>query len=197
MAALAAWAAPVEGMAPPGWSLNPSAWSHRRPLAILAAVGLLIATYLALYQYRVFDTVWEPFFGQGSAVVLNSGISQMLPVSDATLGALAYAADLVFLLIGNERRWQRAPWIVILLGANVVMMAVVSVVLMILQPVAFGAWCTLCLCSAAISLTVVGPGLYECLAGLQVMRRAQLRGDSLWQAFLHGEEGETGRPLRA
>jgi hypothetical protein len=51
---------------PPGWDYNPAAWSQRIPIVVLAVIGFLIASYLALYQLRVFDTVWEPFFGNGS-----------------------------------------------------------------------------------------------------------------------------------
>jgi hypothetical protein len=35
---------------PPGWSYNPAAWSQRTPIVVLAAVGFVLAAYLALYQ---------------------------------------------------------------------------------------------------------------------------------------------------
>jgi hypothetical protein len=34
--------------------------------------------------------VWEPFFGDGSRTVLTSGISRLLPVPDAALGAFEH-----------------------------------------------------------------------------------------------------------
>lgn len=54
---------PEEGN-PPGWSYNPSCWGQRWPIVGLALIGTSIATYLALYQLRVFLTVWEPFSGR-------------------------------------------------------------------------------------------------------------------------------------
>jgi hypothetical protein len=40
-------------------------------------VGFGIAMYLALYQWEVFARVWEPFFGEGSRVILTSSISRL------------------------------------------------------------------------------------------------------------------------
>ena len=41
---------------------------------------------LALYQLGYFSEVWEPFFGNGSAEVLHSALSRVLPIPDAALG---------------------------------------------------------------------------------------------------------------
>ncbi|MFN8521445.1 MAG: hypothetical protein U0667_19150, partial [Chloroflexota bacterium] len=65
---------------PPGWDHNPSAWSHRRRVVGLALVGAGIASYLTLYQAGLIRQVWEPFFGDGSQVVLHSWVSRTLPV---------------------------------------------------------------------------------------------------------------------
>ena len=85
---------------PVGWNYDPSEWSQRIPIVVLAVVGFVIASYLALYQLRVFPTVWEPFFGDGSLKILNSGVSRILPIPDAALGALGYLADAVTGVIG-------------------------------------------------------------------------------------------------
>ena len=61
---------------PPGWDYNPSSWSQRIPLIIVALAGFLIALYLGLYQVEIFPTVWDPFFDNGSERVLNSFISE-------------------------------------------------------------------------------------------------------------------------
>jgi hypothetical protein len=37
---------------------------------------------------RSIGDVWEPFFGNGSRLILTSGVSRILPVPDAALGAL-------------------------------------------------------------------------------------------------------------
>ena len=150
--------------------------------------GFAISGYLALYQLDVFSTVWEPFFGDGSEVILNSSVSQILPIPDAALAAMGYLADAVAGVIGRRDRWRTMPWIVVLFGLAVGPLGVVSIVLVILQPVMFDAWCTLCLGSAVISLLMIGPAMDEVLASLQVLKREKQRGNSVWRAFWSGSE---------
>lgn len=175
-----------ENCIPPGWSYNPSSWPQRLPIVALALIGFLIAIYLALYQWRVFGWVWEPFFGEGSRVILNSGVSRLLPVPDAALGAFGYLVDAVTGIIGGRRRWQTMPWIVIVFGLAVGPLGAISILLVILQPVMFDAWCTLCLMSAVISVLMIGPAMDEFLASLQFVRREKARGRSIWNAFWKG-----------
>lgn len=174
--------------APPNWSYNPSDWSQRLPIVGLAMVGFLIALYLALYQWRVFDTVWEPFFGAGSRTVLNSGVSRLLPVPDAALGALGYLLDAATGVIGGRERWRRMPWIVIVFGLAVGPLGAISILLVILQPVMYDAWCTLCLTTAFISVVMIGPALDEMLASLQYVKREWNNGKSLWNVFRGAEK---------
>lgn len=166
------------------WSYNPSSWNQRIPVLILAFIGFCIATYLGLYQLHVFKTVWEPFFSKGSIHVLNSKISKILPVPDALLGAFGYLVDFVTGIIGGENRWQKKPWIVIIFGLAVGPLGMVSILLVILQPIVLHSWCTLCLTSALISVLMIGPAMDEFLASLQYLKRKQLEGCSVWQAFL-------------
>lgn len=168
---------------PPGWSYNPSNWSERLPILALAFVGGGIATYLALYQWGVFAEVWEPLFGNGSQKVLQSDISRLLPIPDAALGALGYLFDVISGAIGSRQRWRTMPWIVILFGAAVGPLGIVSVLLVILQPLQLDAWCTLCLVSAAISVAMIGPAVDEVLASLQHLKRESARGHSIWRTF--------------
>jgi uncharacterized membrane protein len=186
--------------APPGWSYNPSSWPQRWPIIVLALVGFLIAGYLALYQVReqlpLVTTVWEPFFGGGSAVILNSWVSELLPVSDAALGALGYLADAVTGAIGGVRRWRTMPWLVVLFGILVGPLGAVSVLLVILQPVLFASWCTLCLATAAISVLMIGPAMDEVLASLQHLAREARAGRSWWRA-LWGRSHEAAANERA
>lgn len=168
---------------PPGWHYNPSAWSQRLPIVALAFVGFGIAMYLALYQWEVLASVWEPFFGEGSRVILTSSISHLLPVPDAALGAFGYLLDAVVGLIGGRQRWRTRPWIVVVFGLAVGPLGAVSILLVILQPVLFGAWCTLCLGSALISLLMIGPAMDEFLASLQYLKRQHLQGRSVWRAL--------------
>lgn len=168
---------------PPGWDYNPATWPQRIPIVVLALVGLGIATYLSLFQLQVIPTVWEPFFGNGSKKVLTSGVSKILPIPDAALGAIGYLTDAVAGLIGGVSRWRTMPWIVIVFGLAVGPLGMVSILLVILQPVMFDAWCTLCLASAAVSLIMIGPAMDEMLASLQYMKRVKDAKQSRWKAF--------------
>ena len=171
---------------PPGWRTNPSGWGQRLPIVVVALVGFAIATYLTLFQYGVVDTVWEPFFGDGSETVLESSLSRVLPVSDAALGALGYLADAVTGVMFGVQRWRRRPWIVILFGVAVGPFGLTSVLLVIAQPLLYDAYCTLCLVSAAISLSMIPPAVDEVLASLQHLRRVRRDGGSVWRAFWKG-----------
>lgn len=173
----------TEASNPPGWSYNPSAWGQRLPIIAAALIGFVIASYLALYQLNVFGSVWEPFFGDGSRKILNSGVSNVLPIPDAALGALGYLLDAVTGAIGGRARWRRMPWIVILFGMAVGPLGGISILLVILQPVLYDAWCTLCLASAVISVVMIGPALDEMLASMQHVRRERSHGRSAWRTF--------------
>ena len=173
----------VSSALPPGWRANPSGWPQRLPIVVVALVGFAIATYLTLFQYGVVDTVWDPFFGDGSATVLESSLSRVLPISDGALGALGYLADAVTGVLFGVQRWRRQPWIVVLFGLAVGPLGLTSVLLVIAQPVLYDAYCTLCLASAAISLAMIPPAVDEVLASLQHLRRVRLEGGSAWHAF--------------
>jgi hypothetical protein len=89
------------------WSYNPSAWRQRIPICLLAWVAFLIATHLALYQWRIIGSVWDPVFGEQSARVLDSDVAAKMHgwfgIPDAALGALAYLGDAIFGLAGCTR----------------------------------------------------------------------------------------------
>lgn len=176
--------------APPGWSYNPSSWAQRLPIVGLAVLGLAIALYLALFQWGVVGTVWEPFFGNGSRIILQSRVSHLLPIPDAALGALGYLVDAVTGIIGGRERWRRMPWIVLIFGIAVGPLGAISVLLVILQPVLYDAFCTLCLASAVISVAMIGPAMDELLASLQHLKREARSGRTVWRAFWGlGSEG--------
>jgi Vitamin K epoxide reductase family. len=177
----------VDEHVPPGWEVNPSAWSQRIPIIVLAVLGGVAATWLALYQQGVTDTVLEPFFGDGTReIVRESGFSQAFerfPIGDAALGALGYLADAVTGAIGGTDRWRTMPWIVVIFGAFVGPFGAISVMLTIFQPVLYGSFCTLCLFSGLVSLAMIGPGVDEVLASLQHLRRERAAGASTWRVF--------------
>lgn len=168
---------------PPAWDYNPSAWSQRWPLILIALIGFVIALYLGLYQVQIIPAVWEPLFGNGSEKVLNSAVSRALPVPDALLGAFSYLLDAVTGIIGASNRWRTKPWIVVLFGIATGPLGLVSVLLVIFQPVLVGAWCTLCIITAIISIVMISPAMDELLASLQYLQRAKRQGHPVWDAF--------------
>jgi hypothetical protein len=182
----------VPGMdvhAPP-FRRNPSAWSQRIPLCVLAGVATLIAGYMALYQWRIIDEVWDPVFGDQTARVLDSDVSETMRtwirLPDAALGALAYLGDVIFGLAGSTRRWQYRPWLVILFGIDVIPLGIVSAVLVVLQGTVVGQWCFLCLVTAAISLVLVALAydeVWACLKYLHRVWRATHDRRVLWDVF--------------
>lgn len=168
---------------PAAWEYNPSSWPQRLPLVAIAFIGFAIAIYLSLYQLNIISTVWEPFFGDGSKKILNSKISRVLPIPDAALGAFGYLLDVVTGLIGGIKRWKTMPWIVVVFGVAVGPLGLVSILLVISQPVFLNAWCTLCLASAVISVVMISPAMDELLASLQYLQRVKIHGHSVWKAF--------------
>lgn len=58
-----------------------------------------------------------------------------------------------------------------------------DVALVLIQPLVVGAWCTLCLTSAAVSFTIFALGYKEPLAGLQHMRKSHASGQPLWHTL--------------
>lgn len=180
---------------PPGWSSNPSAWAERIPIIVLAVVGVAISSYLGLFQIGVLNSVWEPFFGNGSRKILTSGASHVLPIPDAILGAFSYLLDAVTGAIGGEDRWRTRPWIVVIFGMAVGPLGAVSITLVILQPVVYNAWCTLCLTSALVSLVMIGPALDEMMASLQYLRWVYDHDGSVWSAFWKGTRRQSAKSV--
>lgn len=171
---------------PPGWSYNPSAWPQRAGIIALALLQFFVARSLAAHQLGHVPYAWDPFFGDGTYRVLNSQVSKAFPVSDAGLGALTYLIEALTGLLGGARRWRTMPWAVLLFGVLVVPVGVVSVVLVILQPVAVGAWCSLCLLTAGLTVLMISPAVDEVVATGAFLCQARREGRSFWQSFLHG-----------
>ncbi len=165
---------------PPGWSYNPSAWTQRVSIVFLAMVGFFLSRYMAAFQLGHIVYPWDPFFGDSTRVVLTSDVSKAFPVSDAGLGALSYLLDALAGLIGGARRWRTMPWMVVLFGLFIIPPGVTSIVLVILQPVSIGAWCTLCLVASAVMLLMVSPALDEVIATGQFLYRTKRQGGNVW-----------------
>jgi uncharacterized membrane protein len=171
---------------PPGWSHNPSDWIERGPIIAMAFVGFFLSRYLAAYQLGHIAYPWDPFFGDGTRRVLDSEVSRAFPISDAGLGAVAYLIEALSGLMGGHNRWRTMPWMVLMFGVLVVPLGVVSIVLVMLQPIAVGAWCTLCLITATAMLVMIAPAVDEVVAMGQFLVGARREGKPLWRTFWVG-----------
>jgi hypothetical protein len=89
-------------------------------------------------------------------------------------------------LMGGRNRWRTMPWMVVMFGVLVVPLGVISLVLVILQPVAVGAWCALCLLTAAAMLIMIAPALDEVVAMGQFLVSARREGKPFWPTFWLG-----------
>ena len=171
---------------PPGWSYNPSDWFQRGPIIAMAFVGFFLSRYLAAYQLGHIAYPWDPFFSDGTRRVLDSEVSRAWPISDAGLGAVSYMLEALSGFMGGRNRWRTMPWMVLLFGVLVVPLGIVSIVLVILQPVAVGAWCTLCLVTAAAMLIMISPAVDEVVAMAQFLAGARREGKPFWRTFWIG-----------
>jgi len=175
---------------PQGWSYNPSSWAQRWIMIALAFLGFVVSRYLAAFQFGYIDAVWDPFFGNSSEQVLNSSMSQSLPISDAGMGALAYTFEFLMGFMGSPSRWRTMPWMVALFGILVIPLGLVHIFLVISQPIAVGAWCTFCLTAACIMLPMLPLEVDEVIAMGQHMVQATRRGEKFWDVFWKG-----GKPV--
>ena len=181
----------------PGWSYNPSDWVQRGPIIAMAFVGFFLSRYLAGYQLGHVAYPWDPFFGDGTRRVLDSEVSKAWPISDAGLGAVSYMIEALSGFMGGRNRWRTMPWMVVMFGVLVVPLGIVSIVLVILQPVAVGAWCTLCLVTACAMLIMISPAIDEVVAMGQFLVGARREGKPFWRTFWIGGTLEQYRRLGA
>ncbi|HEX6376618.1 MAG TPA: NAD-dependent epimerase/dehydratase family protein [Allosphingosinicella sp.] len=186
---------------PPGWSYNPSSWTQRLPIILLAFVGLQVSRYLAAYQLGHVEGVWEPFFEgtpadprNGTEEIITSYVSEAWPVSDAAVGGYTYALEILTGVVGSRARWRTMPWLVVLFGLMIAPLGVTSIFFIIIQPILIGTWSTLALIGAAAMLIQIPYSLDELLATLQFMRRRVRAGRSWLRVLLFGDtdEGRAG-----
>ncbi|MDN3506583.1 MAG: vitamin K epoxide reductase family protein [Simkaniaceae bacterium] len=181
---------------PEPWEYNPSKWSQRIRIVLIAAIAVIIAIYMGLYQWRLIDSVWDPIFGNQSMKVLDSDVSHKITswvlVPDSILGALAYLGDIIFALAGSTRRWHDRPWLVILFGLDVIPLGIVSATLIFMQGFVVGSWCFLCLVTAVISLILVALAYDEVWSSILFLYRVWKRSKkfSIFWGTLWGRPNE-------
>lgn len=179
---------PAEGSRdrPSGWTYNPSALSHRIPTVTLAMLCWFFSRYMAMYQLGYIDQIWDPFFKDGTLNVITSTVSKKFPVSDAGMGAVCYTLEFLLGWQGGGRRWAKVPWLVLAFAFLVIPVGMVSITLIILQPVIVGVWCTWCLATAVLMLAMIVLTGGELAATVQHLNEVRKRGDSMWKALWKG-----------
>ena len=182
---------------PLGWSYNPSDWTQRLPIILLALVGLYVSRYLAAYQLEHIPDVWDPFFAgsaadpqNGTEEIITSSVSQAWPVSDAAVGGYTYLLEILTGIVGSRMRWRTMPWLVVLFGLMIAPLGITSIFFIIIQPVIIGTWSTIALIGAAAVLLQIPYSLDELLATLQFLRRRAKAGQSWLRVLLVGDTDE-------
>ena len=135
-------------------------------LIALALGGVAISTYLALFELGAIGHAWDPLFADGTERVLRSGPARALPVPDALLGVLGYAVEIVLLIGVVASRPPARRTLTIGLGVVAGVALIASIGLVALQAVVVGAWCFLCLASAAVSCVVAAIAIPDAVAEL-------------------------------
>lgn len=170
---------------PKGWSFNPSSWTARILTIALALMCWFFSRYMAAYQLGYIPYAWNSFFLDGTRKVLESNVSHAFPVSDAGLGAFGYTLEFLLGWQGDSKRWARLPWLVCFFGFLVIPVSIISVLLIILQPLVVGAWCSLCLATAffmSIMILFTAPELVATL----LLLKEEKHNQCFWQTFWHG-----------
>ena len=171
---------------PPGWSYNPSAWEQRIPVLTIAWFGFFVARYLATFQLDFINNIPDPFFGKGTMKVIDSDLSKSFPISDAALGAFSYILDVLMGYLGSTARWRTQPWVVIIFAILIIPLGVVSISLVISQPLVVGYWCFYCLFTAVVSVSMMPFTFDEAFASMGFLIRAKREGQSFWKVFWKG-----------
>ncbi|MEQ7154195.1 NAD-dependent epimerase/dehydratase family protein [Brevundimonas aurifodinae] len=177
---------------PPGWSYCPSTYLQRMPIIVMGAIGLVLSRVLTAYQLGHIDGAWEPFFDvpgvlNGAEYIITSDMSKAWPVADGGVGTMIYMIEILMGAMGGRARWRTMPWMVLLFGVIVVPLGVVSIYFIIMQPIAIGTYCTLCLAAGLAMLIMIPYSLDELVAMGQFLVLNKRRGRPVWSAFFRGD----------
>ena len=201
VAAIAALTGPA---VPPDWSYNPSTWTQRLPIIVLAVIGLYVSRYLAAYQLGHIPAVWDPFFDgspldpqNGTEEIITSWVSKAWPVSDAAVGGYTYLLEILTGIVGSRMRWRTMPWLVVLFGLMIAPLGITSIFFIIIQPLLIGTWSTIALIGAAAVLIQIPYSLDELLATLQFLRRRAKAGQNWLRVFFVGDTDEIRKTRNA
>jgi nucleoside-diphosphate-sugar epimerase len=182
---------------PPGWSYNPSSWTQRIPIIVLAFIGLYVSRYLAAYQLGHIPDVWDPIFPgspadpqNGTEEIITSSVSKAWPVSDAAVGGYTYLLEILTGVIGSRARWRTMPWLVVLFGLMIAPLGIISILFIIIQPIVIGTWSTVALIGAAAILVQIPYSIDEMIATIQFLRRRAKAGRNWLRVLILGDTDE-------
>jgi uncharacterized membrane protein len=184
---------------PPGWTYAPSSWPQRLPIIALGLFGFLVARHLAAFQLGHVNAVWDPLFDgalarNGTEHIITSGVSRALPVAGAGLGAAAFMLVVLTGATGAATRWRTMPWMVMAFFILVVPVGGVGILLILVQPVIIGTYCTACLIQALAMLVMIPMALDEVIAMGQYVLRSRKAGEPLLRILLRGGPDPAARP---
>ena len=97
---------------------------------------------------------------------------------------------------GGTRRWYTMPWIVILFGILVVPLGLISIILVILQPLLVGHWCFWCLLAAICMLIMIALTVDEVVAVVQYLVQVKRTKQPFWQVFWKGGDFACDRQMK-
>ena len=166
-----------DGSIPPGFDKNPTAWPRRILLAVIAFAGFLRLGLSGAFPDRGAPERLGPVLSRAPRY-LNTSASRTRPS-----GRWPTATEVVLTFIGGTARWRTAPWTVLAFGFVICSGALVSVLLIGMQAFLVGAWCTLCLTSAAISFAIFALGIEEPLAGIKHLLKGAGKAAHVWGAL--------------
>ncbi|HZH41799.1 MAG TPA: vitamin K epoxide reductase family protein [Gemmatimonadales bacterium] len=126
---------------------------HRQVVAVLALVGIAIATYLWLHAIGVVGTL--KCGTGGCEIVQASTYARLLGIPVAFYGVVGYVVLFGLAVAGAQpalvqRRWP-TTWLVALSGAGFLF----TLYLTSLEMFVIHAWCRWCLASAAVMTAIV------------------------------------------
>lgn len=120
----------------------------RMAIAVLALVGLLVASYLSMYKLGMLGVIQCQI---GSCeTVQASAYSYFLGLPVAYYGVGAYAAILAVALAGVQPRFARERWVALALFGLSLVGVLFSAYLTYLEAAVIHAWCQWCVISAVL-----------------------------------------------
>jgi hypothetical protein len=128
----------------------------------------------------------------GSETIITSDMSKAWPIADGALGGIVYMGELVMVWMGTKTRWRTMPWMVLALAIMILPLGVVSIYFVIIQPIAIGTWCTLCLIAALAMAVMIPYSLHEFVAMGQFLVWSRKQGKPFWRTFWTGDAMDGG-----